>query len=354
MELVLGLLAAATALAAVARHLNIPYPVVLVVGGAVLAAIPAVPEVTVKPAIVFLVFLPPLLYSAALSTSTAEMRHSVGPILILAVALVLATVLAIAAVAHLLIGLPWAASFVLGAILGATDPVSATAIIRRLGAPQRIATLLEGEALINDGTALIAFKVALAAAGASSFSPGHGVLAFLAVSAGGMAIGLELADRGIEVLAPVRETPARDGRLGKRDFDIDLDSGTVICPAGHRAPIRTQPSGQRRALFSRAACGSCPLRSRCIGPRMVQKKLWLAPDEELLAAARHALEDPVSAEHVRRTRPRIERLLGLLAHRYGARKSRYIGSAKARLQALWAAALVNLNPIGQRLASQNA
>ncbi len=192
MELVLGLLAAATALAGVARRLSIPYPVVLVVGGAVLAAIPAVPEVTVKPPVVFFVFLPPLLYSAALSTSTAEMRQSVGPILILAVGLVLATVVAIAAVAHLLIGLPWAASFVLGAILGATDPVSATAIIRRLGAPQRIATLLEGEALINDGTALTAFKVALAAAGASSFTLGHGLLEFVAVSAGGMAIGLSV------------------------------------------------------------------------------------------------------------------------------------------------------------------
>jgi Na+/H+ antiporter len=189
MELILGLLAAAAALAALARRLTIPYPVVLVIGGAVLAAIPGVPSITVRPDVVFLVFLPPLLYWGAVSTSFAELRHSIGPILVLAVGLVLATVLAVAAVAHLSVGLSWPAAFVLGAILGATDPISATAIIRRLGAPQRIATVLEGEALINDGTALTAFKVALSAAAARSFSPGHGAFEFIVVSVGGMAIG---------------------------------------------------------------------------------------------------------------------------------------------------------------------
>jgi hypothetical protein len=82
--------------------------------------------------------------------------------------------------------------------------------------------------------------------------------------------------------------------------------------------------------------------------------LQLAPDEALLIAARHALDDPTTAEHLRRTRPRIERLLGLLAHRYGARHSRYIGRGKARLQAAWAAALVDLNPIARRLATTSA
>ncbi|MEA2221601.1 MAG: Transposase domain, partial [Solirubrobacteraceae bacterium] len=84
------------------------------------------------------------------------------------------------------------------------------------------------------------------------------------------------------------------------------------------------------------------------------RTIAITPDEELLIAARHALEDPDTAEHLRRTRPRIERLLGLLAHRYGARKSRYVGREKARLQAAWAAALVNLNPIARHLAAQTA
>jgi hypothetical protein len=159
----------------------------------------------------------------------------------------------------------------------------------------------------------------------------------------------ELSERAVEVLAPVPEAPVKEGRLGKRDFQIDLDSGTVTCPAGEVAQIRTQPSGARAAIFPRSACRDCPLRARCLGPRTAHKKLQLAAQEELLIAARQALDDPATGEHLRRTRPRIERLLGLLCHHYGARKARYIGSAKARLQALWAAALVNLNPIGRRL-----
>ena len=161
----------------------------------------------------------------------------------------------------------------------------------------------------------------------------------------------QLAERDIEVLAPVPPGAAMEGRVAKRDFHIDLDAGTVTCPVGQVAQIRTQPSGQRRAHFSKHVCGGCPLRDRCITKRG-DRTVLLAPDEELLIAARHALEDPATAEHLRRTRPRIERLLGLLAHRYGARKSRYIGSAKARLQAAWAAALVNLNPIARHLATQ--
>jgi Na+/H+ antiporter len=189
MELLLALLAAATLLALVARRIGVPYPIVLVIGGAVLAAIPGVPEVKIPPNVVFLVFLPPLLFAGSLFVSPAELRHNVQGILILAIGLVLVTVGLVAAVAHVLVGIPWSEAFVLGAILGATDPIAATAIIHRLGAPERIATLLEGEALVNDGTSLTAFKVALGAAGAASFSLGHGFLEFVEVSLGGVAIG---------------------------------------------------------------------------------------------------------------------------------------------------------------------
>ena len=148
------------------------------------------------------------------------------------------------------------------------------------------------------------------------------------------------------------ERPPEEGRLGKRDFEVDLDAGTVTCPAGQVAPIRTAPSGQRRASFSRPICADCPLKTRCLPRGKGRRQILLAADEELLIAARQALDDPPTAEHLRRTRPRIERLLGLLVHRYRARKARYIGAAKARLQALWAAALVNLNPIGPLLAAE--
>ena len=163
----------------------------------------------------------------------------------------------------------------------------------------------------------------------------------------------ELACRDTEVLAPVPDAPIADGRLGKRDFEIDLDAGTVTCPAGQVTPIRSQAGGKRRAVFRRTACRECPLGSRCLAPRTKERSIWVAPEEQLLQAGRRQLDDPATAEHLRRTRPRIERLLGLLAARYGARKSRYLGRRKAALQAAWSAALVNLNPVGRVLATQS-
>jgi len=163
----------------------------------------------------------------------------------------------------------------------------------------------------------------------------------------------QMAERDVDVLAPVPPGAAMQGRLAKRDFHIDLDTATVTCPAGQHVAIGTEPSGQRRARFSKRVCDGCALRKRCTNARG-DRQVLIAPDEELLIAARQALKDPDTAEHLRRTRPRIERLLGLLAHRYGARKSRYFGRAKARLQAAWAAALVNLNPIVRHLTTKTA
>jgi hypothetical protein len=161
----------------------------------------------------------------------------------------------------------------------------------------------------------------------------------------------ELAERGVDVLAPLAPGATRDGRLTKRDFTIDLTRSTVTCPTGAVAPISTAPSGARSAAFRRADCAPCALHERCAQPVKGTRMISIEPDEALLIAARHALEDPVTAEHLRRRRPRIERLLSLLSHRYGARKCRYIGRKKAELQAAWTAALVNLNPIGRKLAS---
>lgn len=164
----------------------------------------------------------------------------------------------------------------------------------------------------------------------------------------------ELADRDVDVLAPLAPGMVKPGRLAKRDFHIDLAAGEVTCPAGAVAAIRTEPAGRRRARFAKAGCDSCALRDRCVQPTSGAKTILLAPDEELLIAARQALDDPDLAEHLRRTRPRVERLLGLLTHRYKARQSRYIGTRKAGLQAAWTAALVNLNPIARQLALQTA
>ena len=132
-----------------------------------------------------------------------------------------------------------------------------------------------------------------------------------------------------------------------------MSAGTVTCPGGHTVPISISKTGFRGANFTTAMCRGCPLKERA-APASPDARSDCIEHEELLQAGRHALRDPNTSEHLRRTRPRIERLLGLLAHRYGARKSRYIGSAKARLQAAWAAALVNLNPIARHLAAQTA
>jgi transposase len=157
----------------------------------------------------------------------------------------------------------------------------------------------------------------------------------------------QLDEREVDVLAP----PATSGTypvFGKEEFEIDLGAGTVTCPAGKVAGIGSPSrNGQRTAHFRRSDCQACALKPRCT--QSEQRNVTLARREDLLIAARQTLDDPETAEHLRRTRPRIERLLGLLAHRYGGRKSRYRGKRKARLQAAWAAALVNLNPIADAL-----
>ncbi|SRR5579884_1467865 len=190
-ELVLGLLLAVAALASLARKLQVPYPILLVLGGLVLGLVPGLPRVQLEPHLVFLVFLPPLLYVAAFFTSIRDVRAKALPIAELAVGLVLATTAAVAVIAHLVVPeLDWPAAFALGAIVSPTDSVAATAIAQRLGAPRRIVTLLEGESLLNDATGLVAFRFAVAAALTGNFSLGQAGLSFVLVAAGGLAIGL--------------------------------------------------------------------------------------------------------------------------------------------------------------------
>src|SRR5579875_167668 len=165
----------------------------------------------------------------------------------------------------------------------------------------------------------------------------------------------ELEKLGSQVLARVPEGEQRGERVGKRQFRIDLRAGTVTCPEGHLVAIPQRPrrDGERVVSFGAARCNRCPLKARC-APYAGARKLTIARREDLLQAGRTALQDPDTEEHLRRARPRIERLIALLTTRYGARKNRYIGAAKGRLQASWAAALVNLNPIGHRLRAQAA
>jgi Na+/H+ antiporter len=185
--LVLGLLVAMVILAMVAPRLRIAYPVLLVLGGLLLGFVPGLPRFTLDPNIVFLLFLPPLLYASAWQTSWREFRANLRPISLLALGLVLLT----AVVAHLLIPeLSWAVAFVLGAIASPTDAVAATADAESLGIPRRIVTIFEGESLVNDATALVAYRFAVAAVVAGVFSFGEASLQFVVVSVGGIALGL--------------------------------------------------------------------------------------------------------------------------------------------------------------------
>jgi NhaP-type Na+/H+ or K+/H+ antiporter len=188
-EIILGLLLAVAALATLATRLEVPYPILLVLGGSALGFVPGLPPVELDPELVFLLFLPPLLYVSALFTSWRDFRANVRPITLLAVGLVLMTTLVVGAVVHTVIGLPWAAAFVLGAIVSPTDAIAATAVAKRLGVPRRIVTILEGESLVNDATGIVAYRVAVAAVVSGVFSIWEAGLQFVVGAAGGVAVG---------------------------------------------------------------------------------------------------------------------------------------------------------------------
>ena len=194
LEVVILLLGVVLALTTLAHKIVVPYPILLVIGGLTLGLIPGLPVVTVSPDLVFLVFLPPILWAAAYFTSWREFRYNLRPISLLAVGLVLATTGAVAAVARLLMpGMGWAEAIALGAIVSPPDAVSATAIARRLSIPRRIVTILEGESLVNDATALILYRAAVGAAVGGAFDIGPTVLQMLFAGIAGVAIGLAVS-----------------------------------------------------------------------------------------------------------------------------------------------------------------
>jgi Na+/H+ antiporter len=185
-----ALFVAVAGLSSLARRLAVPYPILLVPGGLALGFIPGLPTVELDPELIFVIFLPPLLYHAAFFADLRTLRADARAISLTSVGLVLATMAAFAFLAHEVIGVPWAAAFALGAIVSPTDPLAATAVMRRLGAPRRIVHLVEGESLVNDAAALVAYRVAVAAAVGGSFSVFDAGFRFVWASLGGVAIGL--------------------------------------------------------------------------------------------------------------------------------------------------------------------
>jgi monovalent cation/hydrogen antiporter len=237
--LIPGLLLAIVGLATLARHLSIPYPIVLVVGGAVFGFIPGLPEVRLDPEVVLVVFLPPLLYGSSIFAEFRDFRMRLRALTLSAVGLVLATMCAVAWVAHTFIpGMPWQVAFVLGAIVSPTDPLAASTIMRRLDAPRQLVSSIEGEGLFNDATALVAYRVAVASVVAGNLSLTDAGLRFILGAVGGVAIGLAVG----WIVAQVR----------KRTTDAQV-SVTISLLTGYAAFLPADAIGASGVLATVAA-----------------------------------------------------------------------------------------------------
>ena len=184
------LLVVLAAVAVAARRLRVPPAILLVVVGVILALVPGLPRVELVPELVLLLVLPPLIYSAGVAMSWREFRFNLRPIGLLAVGCVVFTTVAVAAVAHAVLGLSWPVAFVLGAIISPPDVVAPLAIGRRLGLPRRIVVVLEGEGLANDATALILYRFAVAAVSTGAFALGPALTTFVAIFVGEILYGI--------------------------------------------------------------------------------------------------------------------------------------------------------------------
>jgi monovalent cation/hydrogen antiporter len=205
--IVFGLLVAIAGLAVLARVVRVPYPVTLVLGGALIGFLPGVPDVELDPDLVLLIFLPPLLYGAAFFTSVRDLRRNAKAIAMLSIPLVVVTMGAVAVVAHEVVGLDWGPAFVLGAIVSPTDAVAPAEIMRRIGAPRRLVTIVEGENLTNDWTALVLYRFAVVAVVSGSFSLWEAIPKFVATGIGGLVVGLLVGRVVREVRARIDDPP---------------------------------------------------------------------------------------------------------------------------------------------------
>jgi monovalent cation/hydrogen antiporter len=212
LEVLLFLMLSAVALGWAARHFRFPYPIALVIGGGALGFVPKLPHFPFDPQLILVLVLPPILYQAALLTSWRDFKTNIRPISLLAIGLVIATTLAVGAALKLAVPeIPWAAAFVLGAVVSPPDAVAATAILSRLNIPRRVVTVLEGESLVNDASGLVLYKFAVAAALTGTFSLLDASVQFAGVAVGGIIVGVlmgllfvfihrRLGDNFIEVL----------------------------------------------------------------------------------------------------------------------------------------------------------
>ncbi|BDU25703.1 MULTISPECIES: Na+/H+ antiporter [unclassified Flavobacterium] len=193
-SIIIFILAIVIGLSAFADTIKLPQPILLVIVGIAIGFIPTMTEIEINPEIIFLIFLPPLLYDASFNISPKDFKTNINTIGALAVSLVFMTAAGIAVVAYLMIpGMTWPLAFVLGAILSATDAVAAISITKGLKLSHKTLTILEGESLINDASALVAYRFAVAAVLGSSFIIWKATLEFIFLLGGGFLVGFVMA-----------------------------------------------------------------------------------------------------------------------------------------------------------------
>lgn len=209
-EWILTLAAGALVLAAISRRIGAPYPALLAVGGIALALTPGVPSITIDPDLILALFIAPVLLDAAYDTSPRDLKRDWPALTSLAFGVVIATTAGVAVVArHLVPDMPWAVAIALGAIVAPTDAIAATVVLRPLKPPHRLITLIEGEGLFNDATALIVYRVAVATAVSGAFVPGSVAIAFATGVIGGIVFGVVLAKIGLALLSRVSDLPTQ-------------------------------------------------------------------------------------------------------------------------------------------------
>src|SRR6187402_3061004 len=208
LEVLVGLILAAVLLAAAARRVGAPYPVFLAVGGALLAFVPGAPSFTVPPELALALFIAPVLLDAAFDASPRDLRDNWAPVTSLVVFAVGLTTLVVAVVVRALMpDIPWAPAIVLGAVVAPPDAAAATAVLRQLKPPHRILTILEGESLLNDASALLIYRLAVGAVAANGFSVGSVAPTFLFAVIGSIVIGPVLGWISIRLNDRVRDVP---------------------------------------------------------------------------------------------------------------------------------------------------
>ncbi|HMD01788.1 MAG TPA: Na+/H+ antiporter, partial [Candidatus Baltobacteraceae bacterium] len=205
--LLVGLFVATIPLVAIARRADIPYPIVLVIGGLIMGFVPGLPQITLDPNLVLVIFLPPLLYWEAITAPTDVMQANAAPIWFLVIGLVLATTAAVALVAHGVIpNLAWAMAFVLGAIVAPTDELASAPILERMRIPRRLIAIVEGESLLNDATSLILYTSAVTAAVTGVFHLGESVAQFFLAGIGAVLLGLAVGRIAVEGWRRIKDT----------------------------------------------------------------------------------------------------------------------------------------------------